>query len=107
MMKYKGYTGVVTFDDEAMIFHGEVVGVRDVITFQATTTKGLKKEFELSVNEYLNWCEELGQKPEKPYSGTLTFRPGCDLHAKIATAAKSKGMPINAYLTQVVERAVG
>ncbi len=33
MLKYKGYTGVVQFDDEAMIFHGEVVGLRDVITF--------------------------------------------------------------------------
>jgi predicted HicB family RNase H-like nuclease len=107
MMKYKGYSGVVTFDDEAMIFHGEVVGLRDVITFQATTTKGLMKEFKVSVDDYLDWCEELGQKPEKPYSGTLTFRPGSDLHAKLAIAAKSKGVAVNAYLTRIVERAVG
>lgn len=106
-MKYKGYTGVVTFDDEAMIFHGEVIGLRDVITFQATNAKGLMKEFKASIDEYLDWCEELGQDPEKPYSGKLMFRPGSDLHAKIAIAAKMKGLPINAYLTQVVERAVG
>ncbi len=43
MMKYKGYTGVVQFDDEAMIFHGEVIGVRDVITFRGTTTQKLKQ----------------------------------------------------------------
>ena len=32
-MKHKGYTGKVEFDDEAEIFHGEVIGLRDVITF--------------------------------------------------------------------------
>ena len=34
MMQYKGYTGKVEFDSEADIFHGEVIGLRDVITFQ-------------------------------------------------------------------------
>ena len=28
MMQYKGYTGKVEFDDEADIFHGEVIGLR-------------------------------------------------------------------------------
>lgn len=37
MMQYKGYTGKVEFDDEAEIFHGEVIGLRDVITFQGKT----------------------------------------------------------------------
>ncbi|MFM6059702.1 MAG: type II toxin-antitoxin system HicB family antitoxin, partial [Microcystis aeruginosa] len=30
-MKYKGYEAVVSFDDEAGIFYGEVANVRDVI----------------------------------------------------------------------------
>jgi predicted HicB family RNase H-like nuclease len=32
-MKYKGYTGVVEYDDDAHMFHGEVIGLKDVITF--------------------------------------------------------------------------
>lgn len=43
MLKYKGYTGVVNFDDEAMIFHGEVIGLKDFITFRGTTTKEIKR----------------------------------------------------------------
>jgi predicted HicB family RNase H-like nuclease len=31
MMEYKGYTAKVEFDDEAEIFHGEVLGIKDVI----------------------------------------------------------------------------
>lgn len=28
MMKYKSYTGHVEYDDEAKIFHGEVLGIK-------------------------------------------------------------------------------
>ena len=28
MMKYKGYTGKVEYDDEAGIFHGEIIGLQ-------------------------------------------------------------------------------
>lgn len=37
MLKYKGYTGYVVYDDEARIFHGEVAAIKAVITFQGTT----------------------------------------------------------------------
>lgn len=66
MLKYKGYTGIVQFDDESMIFYGEVVGIRDVITFIGTTPEEIKREFKNSVDGYLEWCKKLGQKPEKP-----------------------------------------
>lgn len=47
MMQYKGYTGRVEFDDEADIFHGEVIGLRDVITFQGRTVEEVKKPSEI------------------------------------------------------------
>jgi predicted HicB family RNase H-like nuclease len=31
---YKGYIARVEYDDDAGIFHGEVINTRDVITFQ-------------------------------------------------------------------------
>ncbi len=34
MMTYKGYSGHVSYDDEAKLFHGEVLDTKDVITFQ-------------------------------------------------------------------------
>jgi hypothetical protein len=37
MMEYKGYMGIVEYDDEAKIFHGDIINTRDVITFQGTT----------------------------------------------------------------------
>lgn len=107
MLKYKGYTGVVQFDDEAMIFHGEVLGLRDVITFRGTTPKEIKKEFETSIDGYLDWCEELGQEPEKPFSGNIHIRLQPILHAQLVAKAKSNCVSLNHYINQTLQRAVG
>ena len=56
MMKYKGYVGKVEFDDEAAIFHGEVLDTRDVITFQGRSVDELKTAFRESIDDYLAFC---------------------------------------------------
>jgi len=56
-MKYKGYFGEVTYDDEAKIFHGEVIGLKNIITFQGKSVNELKQAFQDSINDYLAWCE--------------------------------------------------
>ena len=63
MLQYKGYIGNAEFDDEAKLFHGEVINSKDTITFQATNLEELEKEFHHSVDIYLAWCKELGEKP--------------------------------------------
>ena len=58
-MKYKEYVGQFTYDDEAKLFHGEVIGIKYVITFQGTTIKELEQAFKDSVDDYLEWCKKL------------------------------------------------
>ncbi len=69
MMTYKGFFGVVEYDDDAPIFSGEVINTRTVITFQGTTVDEVENEFHASVDDYLEWCKKDGIEPEKPYSG--------------------------------------
>lgn len=66
MMEYKGYAGRVEFDDEAGIFHGEVLHTRDVITFQGRSVDELKAAFQESVDDYLAFCEQRGEQPDRP-----------------------------------------
>ena len=42
MMGYKGYIAKGEFGDEAGIFHGEVINLRDVITFQGKSVEERK-----------------------------------------------------------------
>lgn len=103
-MKYKGYIGQVSYDDDAKIFHGEVVGLRDVITFQGTSVRELEKAFKDSVDDYLAWCEERGEEPEKSFSGNLRIRISPSLHAKLAREATLHGESLNAFITEKLSK---
>lgn len=66
MMKYKGYLAKVTFDPDAEVFHGEIINIRDVITFQETEVSRLRTAMEDSVEDYLEFCAGRGEEPEPP-----------------------------------------
>ena len=66
-MRYKGYKGISTLDTERNIFYGEVLNTRDVITFQGTSLEERRQAFRSSVNDYLEFCKERDEKPDKPF----------------------------------------
>ena len=90
MMEYKGYIAQVEFDDEAEVFHGQVINTRDVITLQGTSVPELRKEFENSLEVYLGFCRKLNQEPEKPFSGKLMLRLSPQIHRKAFWGKRSQ-----------------
>ncbi len=102
MMTYKGYTASIEVDIEAGILFGRVLDIKDVVTFKAKTIDEARQEFENSVDDYLAFCEELGEEPDKPFSGKLPFRTTPEKHRKIFIAAKKAGTSINAWMDQVL-----
>ena len=105
MTDYKGYRAAVTFDADAGIFHGEVVGTRDVITFTGTSVEELEREFRFSVDDYLAVCAERGRRPDKPFSGKIPLRVSPEIHRAAALAARAQGKSLNAWLAETVARA--
>lgn len=106
MMEYKGYAAKVEFDDEAEIFHGEVIGIKDVVTFQGKTAKELKKVFRESVDDYLSFCKERGEDPDKPFTGRFVVRISPELHRKIYLSARLSNESINAWLNEDLDPVV-
>lgn len=104
MMKYKSYTGHVEYDDEAKIFHGEVLGIKDVITFQGTTVDEIEQAFKESVDDYLDFCKERGEEPDRPFSGNFNLRIPPELHAKLFIAAHIQGESLNKYITKMLQK---
>jgi predicted HicB family RNase H-like nuclease len=107
MMEHKGYIGKVEFDDDAGIFHGEVVDTRDVITFQGTSVAELKKAFRESVEDYLAFCASRGEEPDRPFSGQFVTRIPPELHRQVNLAASMVGKSLNAWVTEQLKAAVG
>lgn len=103
MMEYKGYLGAVEYDDDAGVFHGEVINLRDVITFQGETVQELRAAFQESVDDYLAFCQERGEEPEKPYSGTFTVRIPPVLHRDVALQARLRNKSLNSWVMELLE----
>ena len=74
ILEYKGCFGEVSFDNDAKVFYGRVINTRDTITFQSDNAKQLEEEFQVSVDTYIDFCKDLGETPEKPYSGKFVLR---------------------------------
>lgn len=104
MMRYKGYSGAVTFDDEAGLFHGEVVDMRDVVTFQGASVDELRQAFQDSIDDYLDFCTERGEVPDKPFSGSFPVRVSPDLHRRAMIEARNRGISLNALMAELLER---
>jgi len=106
-MEYKGYSAKVEFDEDANIFHGEVINLRDVVTFEGETVDQLRQAFQESIDDYLEFCGERGEDPEKPYSGKFVVRVEPELHKRLAIEARKRGVSINALVGETLSKTIG
>jgi predicted HicB family RNase H-like nuclease len=104
-MTHKGYEAIVEYDEDADLFHGEIMNTRDVITFQGRSVDELKTAFAQSVEDYLAFCRERGEEPEKPFSGQFVVRVDPVLHRMLAVAAKRAGTSLNKWVAATLKRA--
>ncbi len=102
-MEYKGYISKVEFDDEAGMFHGEIINTRDVITFQGKSVNELRKAMKESIDDYLDFCKERNEEPDKPFSGKFTIRIEPELHRKISQQARLANKSLNLLVKDVLE----
>ncbi len=103
-MTHEGYVALVDLDEDAGLFHGEVIHTHDVLTFQGRTPDELKTAFAETIADYIEWCEERGKPPERPYSGNFTLRLPPDLHRRVATAAARERKSVNAFIAEALAR---
>ncbi|WP_375460702.1 type II toxin-antitoxin system HicB family antitoxin [uncultured Enterovirga sp.] len=104
-MRYKDYVATVEVDQDAKLFHGRVLGMRDVLDFHGATVESLEAAFRETVDDYIAWCAEEGETPQKSWQGKMTFRPGDALRTRIATAAAVQGVSINSFMETALDRA--
>jgi predicted HicB family RNase H-like nuclease len=104
-MTHDGYLATVELDEEAGLFHGEVVNTSDMLTFQGRTPDELRAALAETIADYVEWCRERGKEPERPYSGNFTVRLPPELHRRIAGIAARQHKSLNAFVTETLERA--
>jgi predicted HicB family RNase H-like nuclease len=105
-IQYEGYAASVSLDADQDLLVGRVIGIRDTIVFHATSVEGLKKAFAESLEDYLEYCEEEGIAPAKPYSGNFSVRMEPSVHQRVEKAAAVQGLSMNEWIVRSITRAL-
>lgn len=78
-LEYKGYHTKVEFNSETMTLRGKIEGINDYIDFECEDIKNVEQEFHSAVDDYLEFCKEIGKAPEKEYLPSVEPKPDrCD-----------------------------
>ena len=107
MMAYKGYLAHIAFDEQANLFHGEVISIRDVVTFQGQSVDELRQAFADSVEDSLVRCAERGEAPDQPFAGCFTVQRSPEPHRQSVLAAEQAGTGAAQWVAAELEHAVG
>lgn len=105
-MKYKGYSARPEYSAEDRIFYGKILGISDLVDFQAENAKDLEPEFHKAVDDYLAFCAEIGKNPDKEYSGMFNVRISPDLHREASEYAQIEGVTLNKVVEQAIKSMV-
>jgi predicted HicB family RNase H-like nuclease len=105
-MEYKGYHATVDYSQDDNILFGTIVGINDLITFEAESISDLKVDFEEAVDDYLATCAQLGREPEKEFKGQFNVRIAPSLHKKAAIKAAKQKMKLNKFVEMAIQHAV-
>ncbi len=106
MLEYKGYIAKIDFYNDDEYLHGEVINIRDVITFKGRDIKELKKELKNSVECYLDFCKKKKHDPEKPFSGKFIVRVPPTLHRDLYASARMHGLSLNKFIAMTLENSL-
>lgn len=106
ILQYKDYLASVHFSMEDEIFCGKVLGIDDLINFEGSSVKELKKAFHEAIDDYISTCKSLGKEPNKTYKGTFNVRIPSELHKEAAAFAAVNSLSLNEFIKSAIHFAL-
>ena len=106
LLHYKGYSARPEYSSSDHIFYGTILGISDMVDFQSENARDLEGEFHKAVDDYLEFCKEIGKEPQKEYSGLFNVRIPPDLHREISQFAQAEGVSLNKAVEQAIRAMV-
>ena len=106
IISYKGYDGRFKYDPDADFYRGEVMLLKDAVTFQGRSLDELKQSLADSVEGYLDTCAKTGREPEKPLCWSLDVRMDPQALQRLAIEAVRKGVPLNDLAADILNKAM-
>lgn len=104
VIEYKGYQAKIEFDAESCVLYGKIEGIRDLVNFEADSANEVEQAFHEAVDDYLEFCREVGKNPDKAYNGQFNVRISPKLHRELAMRAFRDRETLNREIQNAVEQ---
>lgn len=102
ILQYKGFWTRINYEEETSTFWGKLEDIEDLVSFEADTIEGLKKEFKDAVDEHIEECKALNRDPYKKYKGSFNVRIEPELHKKATLFAEGFNMSLNQFVAKAI-----
>lgn len=106
VLEYKGYHTRIEFDAESLVLRGKIEGIKDFVDFESSDLFGIENEFHVAVDDYLQFCEEIGKEPDKEYKGSFNVRISPELHKALVITALKNGETLNGTVEKAISEYV-
>ena len=106
ILEYKGYYTKIEYCAEDNTLYGKIEGIHDLVNFECENLYDVENEFHNAVDDYLAFCSDLGQEPDKPYKGVFNVRISPELHRQAAMEADKRGQTLNAFVANAIKEAL-
>jgi len=105
-LHYRDYVGSLELSERDGVFHGKVIGVKALISFEGDSVNSIIEDFHNAVDEYLKFCADNGKEPEKAFKGSFNVRVGPDLHRRAVLTASARCVSLNALVEDAIRQSV-
>lgn len=106
VMSYRGYKGTIEYSLEDNILHGEVLGIRSLLSYEGNTLQELKDDFEDTIDDYFECCKNHNMTPEKPYKQNIVINLEPDLQEKLYLYSELRDEDISDSINRAIRNLV-
>ena len=99
---YKNYRTNVAYDEEEKYYYGKLEGIADFVNFGTENLDKIVEEFHSAVDDYLEYCAEIGKVPKLAVKPKYNLEINSDLYNSIKIAAKHSGENVENFIEKIL-----
>lgn len=101
-LNFKEYVGSIDYNNSENVFYGKVLYINDSILYSADNLEDLTKEFESSIEDYLEMCKNEDLEPNKPMGGVFNVRTTPQNHYFLSVISKRENTTLNKIINEAI-----
>ena len=71
-LEYKGFTTHIKWSEPDKCYYGKIENISDLVLFEGETIEECEKDFYDAVDDYIDFCKEIGDEILKKENASVT-----------------------------------